>query len=1144
MSEGGPSMDKESEMTRKFFKRLSSFKVDYEKENRRTLKRYQSSYRDSGATFLRDKDTIMSLLRDTLQGDDLEQMYVELFCVLFPTVKERERPDSKPLLAFLQKIFALTSQAHDALMHRAKSHHMEHRVLFLEVVEARNLPGMDLNGLSDPFCTLFVTSKESSKRTKVVEKSLNPQWNETFKFKLKEPNTEFFRIEVWDHDPEERLRDKLRKYKDITSARGIGSFVRDLGHGRHSAQEFIGRVSIPLKDVTTETVERWWPLGSDEQSGEIYLRLGLGVDKDRTDAVNWYRGVLQLLMIYELGKSPLMVPFQWEHVSEAWGEYLLRQMQTGWGLTAKDILLAKWVAYTRLHPIFPLSGRILPPLLFQVFEAAINSDFNANDVSLILQASNDLLKFAVAFVEKIHEFFPCIVTTSQLYYVLKTLEILGKSVDRLCITCDNRTAGRTEITSLLISTEIRTSIQTSARTTVSSIVKAALPAQDSPLAEENEADEVPIEREAKQLLRVGQLLIDDLEKGLGAVDKDFKMIVKLDFHRLTYEIFDLKLEEMMKPFISKFCNHLMVLCTKPPGSPKPEGSDPAAACQQSDAASTFLHLYLCLRKFSDLSPTDHGLPLLIKPYFHLWFYPGVGHLFDLMSLVWMGWMRRAVKADFDWVGPSHENLMSYPNEADAKVTSSAMDSVQIFTQIQTFWTTLNWPDQRQAAIFAKKLLRELCGFSILFANLTMDSLEKENDKTSETTSPYNITPRLCRSINNIIFVGDYTKEIAVHLNLQQLLVDIQSDFAGDGCLMERQVEIQESGLNGIVDSIIISTVSKMDGWASSQISGMLRAHDEKQSISFDAKVMELLNFLTVNLRRLDEHLLSSHFVPFLAIIWESFVQILKRAIAAGIRDGKSWEHFVGQKTILDIVKGYLETAILRHCGRASGLGGIASSSALNLSPNFHHVLKQLDVYAVPVAGIKLRYLARRHTDEGAEKRGLICIHASYQRDHDILLLTILNASKLPSADSNGKSDPFVQVGFVPEENFPGLSVLSTKVVKEDLYPIFEEKFNIKVSQEMMRSGGYLRLVIYDHDFLRKNEFLGEAFLPLSTVHQTTTNATTVAVSASQERTILQLTAPSNKDIEYLKSLVQNRVDKELKRFLESEREKMVPPTLN
>lgn len=26
-----------------------------------------------------------------------------------------------------------------------------------------------------------------------------------------------------------------------------------------------------FQDVTTETVERWWPLGSDEQSGEVHL---------------------------------------------------------------------------------------------------------------------------------------------------------------------------------------------------------------------------------------------------------------------------------------------------------------------------------------------------------------------------------------------------------------------------------------------------------------------------------------------------------------------------------------------------------------------------------------------------------------------------------------------------------------------------------------------------------------------------------------------------------------------------------------------------------------------------------------------------------------------------------------------------------
>jgi hypothetical protein len=42
------------------------------------------------------------------------------------------------------------------------------------------------------------------------------------------------------------------------------------------------------------------------------------MDKDRADAVNWYRQVLQLLIIHELGKHQVMVPFQWDHFSEVW----------------------------------------------------------------------------------------------------------------------------------------------------------------------------------------------------------------------------------------------------------------------------------------------------------------------------------------------------------------------------------------------------------------------------------------------------------------------------------------------------------------------------------------------------------------------------------------------------------------------------------------------------------------------------------------------------------------------------------------------------------------------------------------------------------------------------------------------------------
>lgn len=111
---------------------------------------------------------------------------------------------------------------------------------------------------------------------------------------------------------------------------------------------------------------------------------------------------------------------------------------------------------------------------------------------------------------------------------------------------------------------------------------------------------------------------------------------------------------------------------------------------------------------------------------------------------------------------------------------------------------------------------------------------------------------------------------------------------------------------------------------------------------------------------------------------------------------------------------------------------------------------------------------------------------------------------IPSVIVAGKSDPFVQIVLVPEENFSGVTNnLSTKVVNEELYPLFEETFKMcviylvyknqekcdrcihpiffirKLPKEMMNSSGaFLRLVVYDHDFLRKNEFLGGNFFVL------------------------------------------------------------------
>ena len=60
-------------------------------------------------------------------------------------------------------------------------------VLVVHVLKARGLLASDSNGLSDPYVSIKFSSQK--RKTKIVRKSLNPEWNETFEFKAKRPRS-------------------------------------------------------------------------------------------------------------------------------------------------------------------------------------------------------------------------------------------------------------------------------------------------------------------------------------------------------------------------------------------------------------------------------------------------------------------------------------------------------------------------------------------------------------------------------------------------------------------------------------------------------------------------------------------------------------------------------------------------------------------------------------------------------------------------------------------------------------------------------------------------------------------------------------------------------------------------------------------
>ncbi|KAI5673331.1 hypothetical protein M9H77_13695 [Catharanthus roseus] len=73
-------------------------------------------------------------------------------------------------------------------------------VLSVTVISAEDLPAADLMGKSDPFVVVTMKKSEQKNKTRVLNNTLNPVWNQTFDIVVEDGLHDLLILEVYDHD--------------------------------------------------------------------------------------------------------------------------------------------------------------------------------------------------------------------------------------------------------------------------------------------------------------------------------------------------------------------------------------------------------------------------------------------------------------------------------------------------------------------------------------------------------------------------------------------------------------------------------------------------------------------------------------------------------------------------------------------------------------------------------------------------------------------------------------------------------------------------------------------------------------------------------------------------------------------------------
>ncbi|WCJ30332.1 Calcium-dependent lipid-binding (CaLB domain) family protein [Euphorbia peplus] len=149
------------------------------------------------------KDVWLKLVKDLEVQRDTKyrgQVHLELLYCPYGTDSSMKNPFNPDFqLTTLER--TIKSGSEDAEDRSSQKKHIIVRgVLSVSVIQAEDLPAVDLMGKADPYVVVYMKKSGTKNKTRVVNECLNPVWNQTFDYVVEDALHDMLILEVWDHD--------------------------------------------------------------------------------------------------------------------------------------------------------------------------------------------------------------------------------------------------------------------------------------------------------------------------------------------------------------------------------------------------------------------------------------------------------------------------------------------------------------------------------------------------------------------------------------------------------------------------------------------------------------------------------------------------------------------------------------------------------------------------------------------------------------------------------------------------------------------------------------------------------------------------------------------------------------------------------